>query len=480
MISVEFQTQRNVYVAGEEFDVLVRLDDGNSNINVNVYKVGIENPSFQYCGPTRNEDIGFSSTIKTISFLPGYYEVRHIKTFNCKNEMDITNEKNYSSGTHFQRFVFQVVPAGVLPKQKINLLNDIESIESDFEKEFLGGLSCSPGENQRKYWVLVFLCGVKITRRMRFGRYEAIPFRGLDGTNLVDLVNEFISTQTKVSLKFNYSEELSRSIRNDSPICIIHFPLVRAIDKESAMRYCQEEAELLSEVMSSFRGGFGRVVKTVVYDNDTAKGTMFTARIPYRGNLLGGEISGEDPKAIGKILDIVRSSPLKKYFLSLYKEAISEINIDFSYLRYWQLLETIAESKNYNPSDILLDIEGQIIKKNNGTSETLKDSKAKVYELVKGHGLGTRSLKANAPRPGSLEATEYNLWDRIKAWHSMRNSASHFGGYVHDDELLKRTFRGYETCEALYLDQGGNKHGFLYEDLKSTAWLILRKELAGG
>jgi hypothetical protein len=295
----------------------------------------------------------------------------------------------------------------------------------------------------------------------------------------VDLVNDFLATQTKIGINFVCSEELSQTIRNDNPTCIIHFPLVIADKMESAMQYCQQESEILSEVFSAYRSGLGRVIKTVVYDSDTGTGTMFTSRTPYRGNLLGGEISGEDPKSISLALQKVKQHPIKRYFLSIYKDAVNETNIDFSYLRYWQLLETIAESKNYNRNETLRDFDEHAIKNPRGKDVRLNNAKAIVFELIKGHGLGSGVL--SLPR-GSTELDtdlpEFDLWNRIKCWHSMRNAAGHFGGFVFNDEFLKSNLECYPTCEILYIAQENSKHGFLYRDLESTAWLILRKEIA--
>ena len=53
--------------------------------------------------------------------------------------------------------------------------------------------------------------------------------------------------------------------------------------------------------------------------------------------------------------------------------------MNFKYVRYWQILETIAESKNYNESHDLLDFQGEQITNNDGTNKKIKKGKRSRY-----------------------------------------------------------------------------------------------------
>ncbi|APG25950.1 methylamine utilization protein MauJ [Syntrophotalea acetylenica] len=474
---IEFNGGKNVFIAGEIVKIKIVQSDGNDTVNLNISKVGEKNPSFKYGASANISDGNAFVNIKTENFEQGFYEIKHISSLLNAN-YGPENLINYFSEENFIRFPFKILPVPMLTGGVEDVLGQLIKVENDLEQDFLKGIYLTQ-PSKKSFTVFVFLNGVIISRKMRFEQFEILPFRGKGDKELIGLVNEFLSECTSLKISFNYSEELKDTISNDNPFCVVHFPYIFCNDEQEAYKYTVEESSILSEVISAHRGSLASVVSTIIYDNELKTSSMFTVRTPYRGNLLRGEIAGEDPFSIESILRGIKGNSLKRYFLSIYKEAVSERNIDFAYLRYWQLLETIAETKKFQTDEILHDFNGRPISHPDGSEVRLNTSRSKVYELIKQHRIGEKPLcPPQSLNDQTVTPTNLDLWTLVKLWLSMRNAAGHFGGFVYGDKFLKENFRDYSSCKKLFLAQGNNKYGYIFDYLKNTSWLILRNELS--
>jgi len=482
---------------GDQSDILVVLHDTSpvqgdvvtvevvhqvakeySQMQADIFHCGVENPKEAWSKGTETKLVDDEHlcefTLETKDLSPNYYEVKRIRFHTPKEGSMATEAVIFHGGTNFPRTFFEVISQGERKKSIEEIKKEILAFEDEFETYFNSGINISNDNGKdHSYRVFTFVSGLMVTKVMRLGKCELIPFRGLDTKDRIDLVNDYYKQDSEIDLEFAYTQELSEQIRNNNPVCVIQFPLIFAETEHAARTFCFQESLLLTEVLSIYRGGSGRVFAIVAQDLTTNNAQLYTENLPYIGNLLGGSMAGENADSIKNNFQKLKTKPSLRYYLSLFKEARAEFNVDFQYLRYWQILEMIAESKRFDRSKALIDFLDNPILNKKGQPIKIKSSEARIYELIKQHfkigGIAEPNHKINR--------TEYNLWKFVECWYGMRNAASHFGGFRYDDPYQKKSFGDYQICEKVYKDQNNSNNGFVTRELVETSKLIIAREI---
>ncbi len=415
----------------------------------------------------------YEFTLETQDLTPGFYEIKRVGFHTPKEKNIDPDTLFFHSGKDIQRTFFEIISQERLTKPSNKITEEIISVESKFEEYFRSGISLSNDNSKKRYQVFTFVSGLFMSRVIRLGKLELIPFRGLDQKDYFDLVNDFFNQDLYNKLSFNYTAELSREKRNKTPVCVIHFPTIFSESGKDAKTFSYQESLLLTELLSVYRGGSGSVFALAVHDLSENSTQLYTEDLPYIGNLLGGSIAGENPDSIKDNFQKLKIQPTLRYYLSLFKEARAELNIDFQYLRYWQILEMIAESKNFKRSKPLTDFRDIPILNKKGEQIKIKRKETRVYELIKQH----YKVGGIAEPNHKLNHTEYDLWKFIKGWYGMRNAAAHHGGFRYEDSYQTKNFGSYEVYEKVYNDQNRNNGGFVLKELIETSKLIIAREV---
>jgi hypothetical protein len=477
---------QSAVIAGDAMmiEVQTELAIHYENIQIDLFETAVANPT-----PVWGSGVGTGNSkgphrfsVDTSHMKPGIYEVRIVGIHNTPSTLEPGGSLFFQSGKNFERTFFEVCHSCDPIRDKDDISNIVFEMERRIEAEFLSGINISNELNPSKqFYIFAFTTEVNISQRMRFDRWEIIPYRGLDGKDLIDLVNEFMVNNTATGIHFEYSNLLSSRLRQQSPTCIAHFPCIFGVTEQQALDYVTSEVNNLMEVLALFRGGAGRIFNIVILDVDTGAATVHTPVKSYRGNLLTGHLAGESPDQIALFLARMKSASFR-YVFSQYREALAENNPAFQYVRYWQILETMAESKNYDPTTELFDISGTPILDFSGRPMRLKNAKPIVYQLLRESYAeidGSTSPTVGQMTSTATDGTEitYSLWDFVQAWHGMRNAAAHYGGFRHGDTIQVDKFRDYSICERVYQATLLTNHDFVLSSLKETIRLVIMKEV---
>ena len=353
----------------------------------------------------------------------------------------------------------------------------VEAKEAMLEEEFLRGIVAQGmvSHAHRKFSVLVFLVDVKITRKLRFDRWEVIPFRGMDTPESCALANEFLQKNTSLGFAFPYSAEMAETSRQSHPVCVAHFPLILADTMETARDFCRERCFVLGQALAAHRAATAKLISTVVYDRLSDQAKLFSEGTIYRGNLLGGAIAGEDAERIEASIDAMKDSSLMRYFYLLYSYARKEEVQDQKYLKYWQFLEAVSETKNFDETGELRDFQGQPIRSADGVVRKLDSKANQVYEVIRQHklagGVGESSVFMSDGKP-----LRHSLLEMVGHWYAMRNAAAHYGHFLPHDSVQKKKFHYYRKCLKVrkLVDNAG--HDYILADLAETASFVLMRE----
>jgi hypothetical protein len=182
---------------------------------------------------------------------------------------------------------------------------------------------------------------------------------------------------------------------------------------------------------------------------------------------------------IEDLLPKLRSSSWARLLTGNYAEATAELDYGFRYLRFWSLLELIAQKHITSDQQRIVRPDGSQILWPSGQPVATRGARAKVYAHLAAVGApasnetfadGTQvHFEGNQPAPpGSAEIVP--LWEHLGAMYGIRNSIAHTGQYIPDTAAIPGT---YETYAARFYPSGS-----LYRNLRELARVAMYRELA--
>jgi len=230
------------------------------------------------------------------------------------------------------------------------------------------------------------------------------------------------------------------------------------------------------DVLALHREATSRLIATAVARLDGAnEPAVFNESPTYRGNLLGGVISGEDASALNDDLVATFRDPVLALWLGMSRDATSEPDPEFAVARWWNLIEAMATARQAQGL-VAVDFAGQPLRDQKGRPFTTDKTQARVHEHLrrhfKQHNLGEESWilsDANSPGTGSL-------WKTLGGWLGLRNAVAHYGCF--DPSSSEQRNQGWfqDALDARALDLSKGVHYQRYR-IGELARLVLRWEI---
>jgi hypothetical protein len=270
---------------------------------------------------------------------------------------------------------------------------------------------------------------------------------GIEDEDLLRAINRFLSEWTITGTQFSYSEERRQCSMRANPVCVFHFPAVRAPSHAEVQNYATTVTNEVLLALALTRDASGRVFDCVVVEHG-GEAISYTVGEHYVGNLLTGWLSGESADSIERLATQLSLNPADRLLVSLYKDARSEPSPDFQYVRFWAVLEALADAREYDSDAPLVDFEWRQILNS-------------VYNLMRECGLGT---------------TERN-WRLVNAWFAFRTAAAHHGSRLNFCQLKRPSVRAFAEHAAADIQASGDDQ-YLW-DLRQYANLLLTRRLNG-
>lgn len=393
----------------------------------------------------------------------GTYEIRLIRLHDpidssLAPQVDFVPHRNYT------RQLFVVVASPEPQHTASTLLAEVQQREAELESEFLSLVDIRNHEssNASEYCVFVFIREVLIGTAIRFRNFELVPTQsGLDSRDPLDFVNWFLRERTLTRLQFVYEDVLAERSRQSSPVCVVHFPAIVSSSIEEVRDYCIEQTSKLLLALSLSRDAGGIAFEVVVLDRRIGNATKFSITPSYVGNLLTGQLSGESAERLDAYLDGLSRDPINGFLVGLYREARRDRSPDFQYVRFWQILETMAESNNYDPTSPLLDYENNVLMDGNQPRQS-KGSVNIVFRLLRDTGIGSTN----------------ETWKKVNVWFAFRNAVAHHGSVARYPELSRASAKAWAELGHEEITRASGHDRFLWE-LKEDTKLLLMRRLVG-
>lgn len=466
---MEVHLEDTSYLKGSKIPLLINYSEGEryQNLQIEVYDTSVRNPSSKLSFGTPPEKLGdnkFRTNIDTSHLDHGVFEIKLVRFSNFEDDQN-PEQIDFISARDFDRVLFEVIVEDQDVTSKDELYKRTLEKEESLEKEFLmvNDARLSADIPSQQFCVIVYLKGILIGTRIRFKNFEILPTgKGIDDLDQLNFVNDHLKDQTKINIVFKYEQVLQNRAHSLNPVCVMHFPRILANDQENAREYCQSKAEKLISTFSLTRGASGDVFDIVVYNPQTKQARKYAERGHYVGNLLTGGLAGEQSETVEKYITSLESNPFNEFMVGLHKDAKKELSPDFQYVRYWQILEVLAENQDYDPSEPLLDFDGNEMFEGERALQS-KGSVNIVFRLLKENGLGT---------------TE-NTRENVNIWFALRNAVAHHGAISKYTELKRQKVKCWAEIGFNEIENNPTQDGRLWT-LREDVKLLLMRLLGSG
>lgn len=232
------------------------------------------------------------------------------------------------------------------------------------------------------------------------------------------------------------ADSWSAAVASQSHLSELIIPEIWATSLDGSMEIVRDVTARALTVLSRHRGSAGRAIATVIEQPRPDGGVNYRV-LPhapsYRGNLLGGPISGEDQRTIVGEYLAVDGDPVLRLASELYVEALSEQSPDASFFRLWSILEFLSGARV--PS-------GTAVQRTDGTAwpgryNTTSYAAPRVYKYI------ATALQANQIDERSTVAPAADLYHAVRGWYGRRNATGHYGRFVVAD-LEQQRQRWYQ------------------------------------
>jgi len=267
-----------------------------------------------------------------------------------------------------------------------------------------------------------------------------------------------MAVNTKINIEFEYSDNIRQRSRSSNPVSIIHFPTLMAQNHDEVVRHCDSIAKAIIKTLSLIRDARGEIFDIVVVNKMSQRVVRHSSMSGYPGNLLTGDLAGESANAFIQYVENINSNSFKESIATMYADAISEKNDEFKYVRFWQLLEVLAENQNYDPNAILTDFDGMPITYDDGGIRKIKGGINIVYNLLKSSSVGSKE----------------KLWKYVNIWYAFRNAVAHHGSINEYHQLSRENVKKWAEKGINIMAESGNHNPILWS-LKNDVNMVVRK-----
>jgi len=287
-------------------------------------------------------------------------------------------------------------------------------------------------EEEFDYLQFLFFCDdALITKHYRIGPAEIIPCNKLSTNSRAKQIRGFLSDQGFVNIDSKgVSKYLSHAKDKLKRCFVVYFPRVYIKPTKNLFLDLKPYLKKIFGIIALNRGAYP-VEKACVIIRRYSDHTHYEYHITesyYRGNLIGGSISGENPKSLNVQYEELEKDPNKREILDKYRYANRELDLDYAYLRYWSILESIV---------------------------TVVYNKKPSFEVVKNLVNNSYGGEENAEIMVQLKLGDesFDFITLLRIWYNFRNYTAHNGGLfvqkIIDDKIYSGINRLLETMNKL-------------------------------
>jgi hypothetical protein len=447
MPKVKISLDRTVYHQGQSIEISVdtgkstRIFNHSNYTNISICRLGEKRderlfPSGAYAEVEKGKQTTIHLDLSKSNLSSGIY---FIQNFTIISQSD-TDTKNKIIQTN--QVFFKVVESEEFEAEdgfdmdaevKLIRLKQKEYQERIITTDF-ANLNLTP---KHKYRVLMFAVGIKLRNIQILPGYKIIDLnKGFKPKYMLDVI--------KLSgIKLQYNPEIHKDFSRSTPISVIEFHCVEAINNQDAINYITHYCETLFDFLGVEQGQRPVKFAHVVFSSTTGKGTYGLSYPIYRGNVASPFSPSFLTEKMEEALSTMKSDPWIELLYELCSSAITEAekDNDFAHFKMWSILELIADKKIPNNIEIK-GFNGKHIQDKQGQKITTKTKVGKVYQLIFESNMLNHTFSSQIPGhehsvifelSSASDATpptkSFSLWEGVSALYAIRNAVAHEGKF---------------------------------------------------
>lgn len=293
---------------------------------------------------------------------------------------------------------------------------------------------------QPRFLVYVFGVGCLLHQPQQLEGFAILPLSGgLSHRNMSEIVNRFLEGNGFEALPFIAATE--QAFTQSTPVFAVAYPIVVASGPEAALEYCRQHVERVFSILGIDRGQKPRAFAYVATQRETTQWWHRFDFPGYRGNLLSDFNPVKTANEIERLLPRLEASPFSRLIVSTYSDATAEHEYGFALLRFWSVLELVAD-RNIAAGTPVLHPDGTAILNPKGNPETTQSKHGRVYAYILANGAFEESGSyteagiqksyhiGDTTNPNVTAGTEvFTLWDMVRATYAIRNAIAHEGQF---------------------------------------------------
>ncbi len=454
-IHVKLSASKISYLPGEEFclqilfDVLPVVLTEEICVWVAFHKIEDGRVNFKQAIGEKPSLLGNHLIVKRDlppEFSLGLYQISDVTLCLIENDIPIQHRLAYPP------FFFAVQSSQDDPLTEVELVQMVAQAEekrlSYMNREIHTEKSRQTEIERKKFMVLVFGEGCLLHCPQQLEGYIILPLGlGLSHRRLNEIVNITLSCLNLDTLEFD--QELENKFENDTPTFLVLYQAIVAIDHDDAMDYCRSHANIVFELMSLDRGQKPHDFACLVYDLSSSQ-RWIKYKWPYYKGFLNPDF---DPSSTANLIDRhatkLQNNPFLQLLIKTYADATAENNRGFALLRFWSVLELLAD-KYVQKGIELKNPDGTSLPNKKGKSETTCSKVGRVFHYVSSLFKGSTQLyngdyltEGECKKPylvGPFSShlypeftqlpDQFSHWDMIKAGYAVRNAIAHEGQFT--------------------------------------------------
>lgn len=297
------------------------------------------------------------------------------------------------------------------------------------------------GATRKQFRVLVFGVGCLLHALQQLEGYSIAPTgQGMSHRRLHEIVNGILAKLSFPPLKFN--SEFETQFEHGSPTFVITYANVIGVNETDALDTCRAHAALLFELLGLDRGQKPSEFASYALELATGNSWHLYQQPWYRGNLVSDFNPVSTANMMERYVHNLQSEPFLRLLVKTYADGTGEEDPGFALLRFWSVMELVADKYVGNNAE-LTHPDGSLILDKDGRPLTTKSKKGRVYRLIfdTGHYTAVIShvedgephqiiIGGGPDHPGYTNKTELiSLWDMVSAAYAIRNSIAHKGQF---------------------------------------------------
>jgi hypothetical protein len=277
--------------------------------------------------------------------------------------------------------------------------------------------------------------GLLLTRELGVSNVRAVPIQrstlGSDGPVVLNNALEQLGRTYRVD-----HEEWINGYRIRHPAVVVIAEGFEADTFDQAGRKSEELVGRLVTLLAYYRDAAPNLLASVLErresDTDWIPEGVGMHGKSYEGNLVGGFISGEDPRTLQRDWDAIDSiNPSALLWMRLLWEARAETNLGFRIFRLVDLLEAISKERVTDEQPVT-DAAGVQLTEG-GKPATTKHTRGVIHNWAVEVARRRQTSIRDMAFPGSN-----GFWEACGVWVGLRNAVAHYGGFRPDDPRQQR------------------------------------------